>query len=226
MTEEEMNRIRDMFAKGADAIVSASSLRNEVEELKKTMSDVKQNADETHQTNQALLRQLSRQDAEITQLKTELDTLKVESSQYNQRLAQKDEEIHHLYADQSAKGETIQRLQRESDDHLNRALKAEETLDNVKGKLSDIQTAVQSVAKVYDEVESFLHPAPSEPQEPLPEGVQVYSLDTTPPEVIHNAIADAVGEPEAKLPEAREEAKPEEPELMPWQRYGFGGGAS
>ncbi len=74
--------------------------------------------------------------------------------------------------------------------------------------------------KLFDELAAVVEPA-SRPAEqdtmsPLPEGVQMFGIDDL--LGIHNAIADAVGEPEAKLavPEGQHS---EESEVKSWRRF-------
>lgn len=222
--------IRTWFAKGADALVSASALAQRFEGMEKTMADLKQSYEEVVSHNRFLLRQVASMETEAAQVKTERDEAKREVSLFNQRMAERDDTINTLQGDNRGLHETIQRLSKESDDHMMRALKAEEVVDKVKSKLSflrdtvdDVDAAVGAVeAVVFPPAETFLHTetAPVDAEathsaDALPEGVQVFPLDTTPPEVIHNAIADAVGEPEQKI-----EEKKEEPSAEPW-RYGF-----
>jgi hypothetical protein len=234
MTEEDMNKVRSYFARAADAIVDSSKLAKSVEELKNTMSELKQSYDEIAANNKFLLRQINTLENENTALKVELDSVKMERSHFNQRLAERDDEIRELHTAHNEQAETIARLRRESDEHMMRALKAEEVVDKVKGHFSVIKNMVQDFGDAFVEVEQLLYPAPEtflnpepypspEVKEPEqfptpPEGVTVVPLDE--PREVHNAIAEAVGEPKIE-----EEKKEETFTDMPW-RHGFASSAS
>lgn len=210
MTEEDMAKVRSLFARGADAIVSASQLSKDVEELRHSMSELKQSYDELASHNRFLLRRVNEVETELEEVKKDRDNLRLEASHYNQRLAERDDTIRTLENSVADNATTIARLTKESDDHMFRAMDAEDKLDQVKAKF----TAAQSW---FEDVNSFLHPAPIPVEEPkaeevppLPEGVNVVVLDSPEKvEELHEVIADAVGESGS------------EPSAMPW-RYGVG----
>lgn len=223
-TEEDMSKVRSLFARGADAIVSASQLATEVQELKNTMSELKQSYEEVVANNRFLVRQINALETELTEAKKERDEAKLEVSHFNQKLAGRDHEIQELQTSHNEQVETIARLRKESDDHMMRALKAEESFDNVKAKFHGIRDAFKDMGDVLSEVDEVLYPKAETFLQPpsyeaLPEGVTAVPLEEEKLADLHNTIAEAVGEP--TIPPTSEEGKPEEDSgSYPW-KHGF-----
>jgi chromosome segregation ATPase len=227
-TEEDMSKIRGLFAHAADSIVNASHLSAEVQGLKNTMNELKQSYEEIAANNKFLIRQIGTLEVEVSEVKRERDEARTELSTFNQRIAQRDDEIKELQTSHNEQAETIARLRRESDEHMMRALKAEETVDKIKERFMAVKSSLKDLDADLSEVDALLYP-PADflqptPQvatpdyEPVPEGVTVVPLDE--PREVHNAIAEAVGEPKIE-----EEKKEETFTDMPW-RHGFASSAS
>jgi len=158
MSEEDMAKVRSLFARGADAIVSASQLARDVEELRKSMDELKQSYEEVVTNNKFLLRQIHDLDTQLAEVKNDRDEARKELSAFNQRLAQRDDEIKELQTAHNEQADTIARLRKESDDYQFRAMDAEDKLDTIKGKLSE-------ATAWFEDVNTFLNP----PKEPEPE---------------------------------------------------------
>jgi chromosome segregation ATPase len=201
-TEEEMSVIRRMFERGANAIVEATTLAKKVDAMEKELAEVKHEVEYVRGTNRYLTEELTRNQQQITELQHKVNEQGVELNRLRQQLAQKDDEIASLQSALAAAQETNVRLIRESNEHMDRAIAAEETNHKLKNKLEEALVWASEVEDVIrpkvEEVPEVTSPVPTD----VPSMVEHRETYTPPSEQLQSSE--------------------EEPSPMPLHRYGFG----
>jgi len=187
-TEAEMINIRNMFSKAADAIVSASELGKRVTELEKEQHRQKDEIEGLKASNQWLNDQLNTVRQQRDALQREIE----EKRQGMEVLSRDLANAHDINTVSNARitelSDKLHASQRESDDHLLRAMTAEEELDKVKAKLDE-------AFEWMDAAKALFHRNAPKAAEPVPF-----------PATDGGTIHAVVGEPEPAQP-AHEEVK-------------------
>src|SRR5262245_11010469 len=159
-TETEMQHIRSIFSRAADAIVSASELAKRVTELEHTMDALKRELDTVKNTNAWLTDQLGNVREHRDRLTRELDEERTKTS----RLSGELEDANHTITTQGNRiAELTDKLrdsQKESDDHLLRAMTAEEELQKVRTKLDEAFAWMEGAQKLFKKPEEVASVTP------------------------------------------------------------------
>lgn len=199
-TEAEMAQIRGIFARAADSIVAASELGHRVAELTKEVEGLRRDVEWLRSTNQRLNDQLIEVRGERDVARSKAVDLQHELNEANAAIGVHANTISSQRETISYRNETIARLNRESDDHLLRAMGAEEELGKVKAKLAEASAWME-------EVQAMLRP-------------KVETVDPTPVQA-PEPWAQSGPMPEPVPSMVQEEPEPQ-PEVAP-TRFGFGG---
>jgi len=161
-TEAEMINIRNMFSKAADAIVSASELGKRVTELEHEQRRQKDEIESLKASNSWLNDQLNSVRQQRDQLQTQLEQERHAKEVLSRDLANANGVIEHNNARITELSDSLHRSQRESDDHLLRAMTAEEELEKVKAKLDEAFEWMDAAKALFRRDE------PKEVKEPIP----------------------------------------------------------
>jgi chromosome segregation ATPase len=149
-TEAEMNHIRGIFSRAADAIVSASELKQRVTHLEHDMDVMRRELETVKNTNNWLTEQLGQVRGQRDKLQQEVDHANANISTLNKELDAAKETI----TDQSTRiGELTDKLhaaQKESDDHLLRAMTAEEELAKIRQKLDEAFSWMHEAQRLFE----------------------------------------------------------------------------
>jgi|SRR5215475_6505073 len=148
-TEAEMTSIRNMFSKAADAIVSASELGKRVAELEHEQRRIKEEVESLKATNQWLNEQLNTVRQHRDRLQGELDTERSTKDVLHRDLANANDTISANDIRIKDLSDKLHSSQRESDDHLLRAMTAEEELEKVKAKLDEAFEWMDAAKKLF-----------------------------------------------------------------------------
>lgn len=184
-TESEMSTFRAMFERAAQAIVDASHLGQRVNELSDQVASLRNQVETATRNNEYLAEQL-------TQARHERDDVRRELSDTSNAYAQARAEIASKADEIAVKDNTIANLrqavanvEREADENMLRALKAEEELDKVKAMLNDAQAWYERVKAIMEP------PAPETPALPAPTGDSPYKGETYGESQESNAVTEA-----------------------------------
>lgn len=172
-TESEMAHIRGIFSRAADAIVAASELGQRVAELASQVQALRMEVERVRESNRWLEQQLfdtARARDEARREATEASEALVIA---RETIHKHETEIEGAKATISAHTDTITRLHRESDEHLERALSAENELAFVKSKLDEAMGWIEEIhdrfkpkPPVSEVTPEPFHPEPSQPPQP------------------------------------------------------------
>lgn len=153
-TESEMNIARQLFDRGLNAILSASQLSGQVEELTAQVAEVRQSLERAQQ-NYALL------DESYNRVRTERDDARREAQQVSidlqgttRQLEQANAEIGHMHRDISDLRVELAATKREADNYMHEAMKA---LDEA----NKLREALQVASDWAKGVTNLLNPPPA-----------------------------------------------------------------
>lgn len=217
-SEEEMNVVRNLFAKAADAIVNASVLGKRVKELEQSVSSLTAQVESMKSYNEHLIEEIANLRNQKQELQTKINEMQTEVSTSRQQMAQRDHEIGELQSLHNSHVETIARLQRESDDWMQKHTVADSLANTFKAKLRDLMDLAKDVDILVNP------PAPPVPEVPVPEDFHnpVGQLAGTGQAGDGDQSAPVPTEPTHTLTPEPSEA-PEAHEEHPWPAIRFGG---
>jgi len=165
-TENEMATIRNMFSRAADAIVRASELGNRVTELEHQIDGFRRELETVKNTNAWLSDQLGTVRGQRDQLQHDLDHERAKNSALSQQVQEHSDTISIQQARINELEDKLRSREKESDDHLLRAMTAEEELAKVKAQmdeaLGEVEDAVKKLTRVPKEVAPAIVPFPSD----------------------------------------------------------------
>jgi hypothetical protein len=209
VTESEMGHVQDIFRRACDAIVGYSELGRQVQELTTKVEALTRELERLREDNKFMSEQLY-------ETRKQRDEARVDAQETHGALVIARNDLSVVKADIEHKDalitsfrQKVATTERESDDHLLRAMHAEEELAKVKAKLEEAEAW-------FDSIKPILHPV----VEPEPVPSDWTNPDVNDPKAVHEAIAEAVGESPTFTPAT---PQPEETKTdYSWPLPGYG----
>lgn len=169
VTEEDMGKVRQIFDHALNAIVGMSQLSKDVETLRAQVGDltstVTRYRSQIDTLDEALYRTRQERDA-ATQKVNETAQAKEHAES---KLYETEQSLDHLRSDNSQLNDRLVAARRESDDHMMRALEAEDKLAKAEAKLQEVRGHFKSLFP--EEPGNAPSVAVVAPPEPQPENV-------------------------------------------------------
>ena len=166
-SEEEMNVVRNLFAKAADAIVNASVLGKRVKELEQSVSSLTAQVESMKSYNEHLIEEIANLRNQKQELQTKINEMQTEVSTSRQQMAQRDHEISELQSLHNSHVETIARLQRESDAWMQKHTVADSLANTFKAKLRDLMDLAKDVDILVNPPTPTAAPVPEDFHNPV-----------------------------------------------------------
>lgn len=162
-SEDEMNKITEVFGKMRDTVIAASALAKEVGELRNAVGDLRKEVDHLRETNHWL-------DQQCTELRTQRDQAIRDKSatidELNRAKSELDLVQHHFNNQQmelARLNDEIAKVKRERDDANFRVLELEEAKEASDKRLAAVQSAL-GIAQPVKELEPIPQPSPEAEQ--------------------------------------------------------------
>lgn len=217
-TEDEMNAIKTLFGRAADAIVNASALKRQLDSMESNMTALRAEVDSLNNYNRHLIADLSAAKQQNDELQAKINAQFEEVSRSRQQMAERDDSIKQLTDSNNSLNETVVRLRRESDDWQHK----HNTLDAIQ---STLRSRVQQVVDHVKEVDAVLNPPPPPPALPTIEWVEganpvVHSGGDSGPQEAPVANPTSAGLVQSSEPTSSVQSGSDEE--RPWPAFGSG----
>lgn len=167
VTEDTMTNVRQVFQHALDAIVSASTLKGEVDELRKSVQDLQQQVDHYRHT-------IANYDDQVTRLRDERDAANARVYEAEDRLSTLTKthnatlvELETLRSRNESQGRTLHEVMKERDEAQFKVLELQDNLKSVTEKLAKIEDFAKQLFPQSPPT-PHVEPVATPPQAPAP----------------------------------------------------------